>query len=55
MLIWWPMISGILFESRKSVHFNYCCISFNLLYAFESTKHPLLCVELHLETFELKV
>jgi len=36
--------------------FNHCCISFNLLLAFESAKHPpthtlFFCVELHLEKF----
>jgi len=36
VLIWWPMINGIVFESRKSIHFNHYCISFNLLLAFES-------------------
>ena len=36
MLIWGPVISRFIFESRKLVRFNHCYISFNLLLAFES-------------------
>ena len=52
MLIWWPMISGIVFESRKSVHFNHCCISFNLLLAFESAKPLPFVLNCNLESFD---
>jgi len=53
VLIWWPMISEIVFESRMSVHFNHYPIKLNLLINIVNLPNPpyviVLCLNLKIK------